>query len=121
MHQIMDALGDPTRFAIVERLLNEGELSAGKLSQPFEMSKPAVSRHLRVLEEAGLIEREVRAQFRVFRARPEAFRKMDDWLRRYRRFWETSFDRLEEYLTDNRGDSEARPAHRPTSEEDNHE
>ncbi len=105
MHQIMDALGDPTRFAIVERLLNEGELSAGKLSQPFAMSKPAVSRHLRVLEEAGLIEREVRAQFRVFRARPEAFRKLDDWLRRYRRFWETSFDRLEEYLVENSRDT----------------
>jgi DNA-binding transcriptional ArsR family regulator len=96
----MAALGDPTRFAIVERLLIEGEISAGELAEPFAMSKPAISRHLKVLENAQLIERHTQAQFRVFRVRPDTFRKMDDWLRKYRKFWEASFDRLEEILKD---------------------
>lgn len=94
----MAALGDPTRFAIIERLLKEGEVSAGDLADPFSMSKPAISRHLKVLENADLIERRTKAQFRVFRARPDTFRKMDSWLGKYRKFWEASFDRLEEVL-----------------------
>ena len=97
----MAALGDPTRFAIVERLLKEGEISAGDLARPFAMSKPAISRHLKVLENAALIERRTRAQFRVFRAQPETLRKMDDWLNKYRQFWQVSFDRLEEVLKEN--------------------
>ena len=98
MTTTMAALGDPTRFAIVERLLREGEVSAGELATPFAMSKPAISRHLKVLEGAGLIERQTRAQFRVFRARPDSFRRMNDWLKQYRQFWEASFDRLEQVL-----------------------
>ena len=94
----MAALGDPTRFAIIERLLNEGETSAGDLAEPFAMSKPAISRHLKVLEQANLIERNTRAQFRVFKLRPETFRHMDDWLNQYRKFWQASFDRLDEVL-----------------------
>ena len=96
----MAALGDPTRFAIVERLLKEGEVSAGDLAMPFAMSKPAISRHLKVLENAHLIKRHTRAQFRVFRAQPDTLRKMDDWLNKYRKFWETSFNRLEEILNE---------------------
>lgn len=96
----MAALGDPTRFAIVERLLKEGEVSAGDLADPFSMSKPAISRHLKVLENAELIERRTKAQFRVFRARPDTLKKMDSWLGKYRKFWEASFDRLEEVLND---------------------
>ncbi len=97
----MAALGDPTRFAIVERLLKEGEISAGNLADPFDMSKPAISRHLKVLENAKLIERRTKAQFRVFRACPDTFRKVDDWLEKYRKFWEDSFDRLENILKEN--------------------
>jgi DNA-binding transcriptional ArsR family regulator len=96
----MAALGDPTRFAIVERLLREGEVSAGDLAGPFSMSKPAISRHLKVLENAELIERRTEAQFRVFRARADTFKKMDSWLGKYRKFWEASFDRLEEVLNE---------------------
>lgn len=96
----MAALGDPTRFAIIERLLNEGEISAGDLAKPFAMSKPAISRHLKVLETAQLIERQTRAQFRVFRLRTDTFRKMDDWMNQYRKFWDASFDRLEIVLNE---------------------
>ncbi len=92
------ALGDPTRFAIVERLLIEGEVSAGELAAPFAMSKPAISRHLKVLEQAQLVERQTRAQFRVFRLRPDKFQEMNNWLNQYRKFWQGSFDRLDEIL-----------------------
>ena len=96
---VFAALADPTRLAIVERLLTEGERSAGEIAEPFEISKPAISKHLKVLENAGLIERRVERQWRVCRARPEAIRAMDDWMQRYRAFWEGSFDRLEKLLT----------------------
>ena len=69
LHTIFGALADPTRFAIVEQLLEKGEMTAGELAQPFEVSRPAISRHLRILEDAGVIERRVERQFRVFRAR----------------------------------------------------
>ena len=75
---VFGALSDPTRFAIVERLLSEGERTAGEIAQPFAMSKPAISKHLRVLEDAGLIERRVERQWRVCRARPETMRAIDD-------------------------------------------
>ena len=96
---IFGALADPTRLAIVERLLQEGERSAGESAEPFAMSKPAISKHLRVLERAGLIERRVERQWRVCRVRPEAIRAVDDWMKRYRAFWEGSFDRLEKMLS----------------------
>lgn len=95
---IFGALADPTRLAIVERLLKEGEHSAGEIAEPFAMSKPAISKHLRVLEQAGLIERRVERQWRVCRVRPEAIKAVDDWMQRYRTFWEGSFDRLEKLL-----------------------
>ena len=95
---VFGALGDPIRFAIVERLLSEGERSAGELAAPFSVSKPAISKHLRVLEDAGLIERRIARQWRVCRARPEAIRAVDDWMQRYRAFWQTSFDRLDDLL-----------------------
>lgn len=95
---VFGALSDPTRLAIVERLLAEGERSAGEIAAPFAMSKPAISKHLRVLEQAGLIERRVERQFRVCRVRPEAIRAVDDWVKRYRAFWSGSFDRLDKYL-----------------------
>jgi DNA-binding transcriptional ArsR family regulator len=95
---VFGALADPIRLAIVERLLREGERSAGEIAEPFAVSKPAISRHLRVLEEAGLIERRIERQWRVCRVRPETIRAVDDWMTEYRAFWEGSFDRLDALL-----------------------
>lgn len=95
---VFGALADPIRLAIVERLLREGERSAGEIAEPFAVSKPAISKHLRVLEQAGLIERRIERQWRVCRVRPEAIRAVDDWIREYRAFWDGSFDRLDALL-----------------------
>lgn len=92
---VFGALADPTRLAIIERLLSEGERTAGEIAEPFAMSKPAISKHLKVLEEAGLIERRIERQWRLCRIRPEGIRTIDDWMKRYRAFWEASFDRLD--------------------------
>ena len=100
MSHVFGALADPTRLAIVERLLAEGERSAGDIAAPFAISKPAISKHLRVLEEAGLIERRVDRQWRMVRVRPETIRAVDDWVEHFRAFWETSFDRLEKLLAE---------------------
>ena len=97
---VFGALCDPTRLAIVERLLVDGEHSAGEIAAPFAMSKPAISKHLRVLEEAGLIERRVERQWRIVRVRPEAIRAVDQWIRQYRQFWETTPHRPEPRLGD---------------------
>src|SRR5690349_6049548 len=91
------ALADPTRRAILARLAL-GETSVSELAEPFEMSLPAVSKHLKVLERAGLITRGREAQWRPCRIEPSALKDIDDWLERYRRFWEESFDRLDAYL-----------------------
>jgi len=91
------ALADPTRRAILARLA-EGEASVKDLSAPFEMSQPAISKHLRVLERAGLIEQGRQAQWRPCRFRPEGLRDVADWIAQYRDIREASFDRLDEYL-----------------------
>jgi DNA-binding transcriptional ArsR family regulator len=91
------ALSDPTRRAILARLAL-GETSVSELAEPFEMSLPAVSKHLKVLEHAGLITRSREAQWRPCKLEPIALKTVDDWLERYRRFWEERFDRLEDYL-----------------------
>ena len=91
------ALSDPTRRAILARLAL-GETSVTELAAPFEMSMPAVSKHLKVLERAGLISRGREAQWRPCRIEAAALKNVDEWLERYRRFWEASFDRLDEYL-----------------------
>ena len=91
------ALADPTRRAILARLAL-GDATVTELAEPFEMSLPAVSKHLRVLERAGLITRSRQAQWRPCRIDASALKDLDDWLERYRRFWAGSFDRLEEYL-----------------------
>jgi DNA-binding transcriptional ArsR family regulator len=91
------ALADPTRRAILARLAL-GETSVSELAEPFEMSLPAVSKHLKVLEHAGLITRSRDAQWRPCKLEPIALKTVDDWLERYRRFWEERFDRLEDYL-----------------------
>ena len=93
------ALADPTRRAILSRLA-KGEASVTELAKPFEMSLPAVSKHLRVLQRAGLITRGREAQWRPCRLEAERLKEVADWVERYRRFWEESFDRLDEYLKD---------------------
>jgi DNA-binding transcriptional ArsR family regulator len=91
------ALADPTRRAILARLAL-GETSVSELAEPFDISLPAVSRHLKVLEHAGLIARGREAQWRPCRLEPQALKTVDDWLEEYRRLWEQRLDRLEEYL-----------------------
>ena len=91
------ALADPTRRAILARLAL-GETSVTELAEPFEMSMPAVSKHLRVLENAGLVERGRQAQYRPVKLRAEPLREAAGWIEQYRRFWEESFDRLDSFL-----------------------
>jgi len=91
------ALADPTRRAILARLAL-GELSVTELAQPFEMSMPAISKHLKVLERAGLITRGREAQWRPCTLKAAPLKDAAEWLERYRRFWEESFDRLDDYL-----------------------
>ena len=91
------ALSDPTRRAILARLAS-GEASVTDLAEPFEMSLPAISKHLKVLERAGLIARGREAQRRPCRLEAAPLREVADWVEHYRRFWEQSLDRLEAYL-----------------------
>jgi DNA-binding transcriptional ArsR family regulator len=94
---IFAALADPTRRAILARLA-EGEATVTELAGPFEISLPAVSRHLKVLEAAGLISRSRSAQWRSSRLEPDAFRDVADYMEKYRRFWDSSLDRLDAHL-----------------------
>lgn len=91
------ALSDPTRRAILARLAT-GETTVTELAEPFEMSLPAISKHLKVLERAGLISRGREAQWRPCRLEASRLKEASDWLERYRQFWEQSLDRLESYL-----------------------
>jgi DNA-binding transcriptional ArsR family regulator len=91
------ALADPTRRAILARLA-QGEASVTELTRPFDLSQPAVSRHLRVLERAGLITRGRKAQLRPRRLQAAPLKNAVDWLERYRKFWEESFGRLDDRL-----------------------
>ncbi len=113
------ALADPTRRAILARLA-KGEASVKDLSAPFEMSQPAISKHLRVLERAGLIEQGRQAQWRPLRLRAGPLRDVADWVGQYRRHWEESFERLDTYLRDlqhseeqENGDDHGSDANRP--------
>ena len=91
------ALADPTRRAILARLTS-GEATVSELGEPFEMTGPAISKHLKVLERAGLISRGREAQWRPCRLVAAPLKDAADWLEEYRRFWEDSFDRLDDYL-----------------------
>ena len=97
LSKTFSALADPTRRAILARLA-AGGATVGELAEPFDMSLPAVSRHLKVLTEAGLIERHTEAQWRRCELRGEGLRAAADWIEFYRRFWEVSFDRLDAFL-----------------------
>jgi DNA-binding transcriptional ArsR family regulator len=102
------ALADPTRRAILARL-SLGETSVTELAEPFRMSLPAVSKHLKVLERAGLIARGREAQWRPCRLDPEGLKGVDGWLEHYRRFFDESLDRLDDYLRELQAE-EAKPA-----------
>jgi len=95
----LSALADPTRRAILARLAL-GEATVTELAEPFPMSLPAVSKHLKVLQRAGLIARGREAQWRPCRLQPEPLKDIADWVEHYRRFWEESFDRLDDYLSE---------------------
>ena len=98
LYQTFAALGDPTRFAITERLLREGELSAGALQDGTGISAPAISRHLRVLRSAGLVDQRVDRQRRMYSVRPDAVVAVHSWIMDHRAFWEAGLDRLETAL-----------------------
>jgi len=91
------ALSDPTRRAILSRL-TKGDAVASELARPFSISAPAISRHLRVLADAGLVERRVKSRWRIYRLRAPGLRAANDWLARYQQFWEDSLDRLVDYV-----------------------
>ena len=119
LSQTFAALADPTRRAILARLAT-GEASVKDLSAPFDMSQPAISKHLRVLERAGLIEQGRQAQWRPRRLRAGPLRDISDWVEQYRRHWEESFERLDAYLRDvqdqeahDHGDDDDRDPDRP--------
>ncbi len=95
----LSALADPTRRAILARLA-KGETTVNEIAKPFDISLPAVSRHLKVLEAAGLISRGREAQWRPCRLEPQALKVVDGWLSRYRRFWTQSFDKMDAYLAE---------------------
>jgi DNA-binding transcriptional ArsR family regulator len=109
LSQTFSALADPTRRAILARLAS-GAATVGELAEPFDMSLPAVSRHLKVLTDAGLIQRHTEAQWRRCELRGEGMRAAADWIEFYRRFWEQSFDRLDAFLKSTAPPTEARPA-----------
>ena len=109
------ALADPTRRAILARLAL-GETSVTELAEPFRMSMPAVSKHLKVLERAGLITRGREAQWRPCRIEAQALKPVDEWLENYRKLWEERFDRLEVYLRELQANDGAKPAAKKTRE-----
>ena len=93
------ALADPTRRAILTRL-SRGEATVNELAEPFDMSLPSISRHLKVLKRAGLITRGRQAQWRPCRLEPKPLKQVDGWLEKYRKFWSGSFDRMDTLLTE---------------------
>ena len=100
------ALADPTRRAILARLA-QGEATVLELAEPFRLSLPAVSKHLKVLQKAGLISQGRRAQWRPCRLEPARLKDVSDWVERYRAIWEERFDRLDEYLRELQSEAES--------------
>ena len=98
LSQTLSALADPTRRAILARLA-QGEATVNELAEPFDISLPAISRHLKVLETAGLISRGREAQWRPCHLEAAPLKQLDGWLGKYRKFWEGSFDRMDTYLS----------------------
>ena len=113
----LSALADPTRRAILARLA-KSEATVNELAEPFAISLPAISRHLKVLEGAGLISRGREAQWRPCRLQTDALRDVDDWLGRYRRFWSERFDKMDNYIAELKR-AEAKKARAKTKEKRN--
>ena len=101
------ALADPTRRAILARLA-QGEATVNELAEPFALSLPTVSKHLKVLQQAGLVKQGRRAQWRPCRLEAEPLREIADWVEEYRRFYDESFDRLDSYLHELQGEEKTR-------------
>lgn len=102
------ALADPTRRAILQRL-SHGEASVGELTEPFDISMPAISRHLKVLERAGLVARSRNAQWRPVQLNAAPLAEVAGWVERYRRYWQSEFDRMDAYLAElQKGDADAK-------------
>ena len=99
LNSVFGALADPTRRAILARLTN-GDATVAELAAPFNVSQPAISRHLKVLERAGLISRRRRATARLSHLEAEPLREATAWLARYREYWDESYDRLDDYLSE---------------------
>lgn len=107
LDRTFSALADPTRRAILARLA-DGEASVTELATPFTLTLPAISKHLKVLERAGLISRTRQAQWRPCRLEPAPLKDASDWLEEYRRCWEERLDRLDDYLRDLQGKATGR-------------
>lgn len=97
LSQVFSALANPTRRAILERLV-EGEATVSELAEPFDMSLPAISRHIRILEETGLISQGQRAQYRPCTLDARPLREVAKWTGQYRKIWEARFDRMDDYI-----------------------
>ncbi len=97
LDQVFGALADPTRRVIVDRL-TLGDATVGELAEPFDMSRPAVSKHLRVLERAGLVDRRIEGRITRCSLRTESLRQASEWVDRYRQYWEGQLDRFSSYL-----------------------
>lgn len=105
---IFAALADPTRRAILAQL-SKGEATVNELAEPFNISLPAISKHLKVLERAGLISRGQKAQWRPCRIEPKSFLEISSWIERYRQLWDDSLDNLDMYLRKLQGTGEVKP------------
>ena len=112
---VFGALADPTRRAILARLA-DGEATVAELAAPFSMSQPAISRHLKVLVHAGLVSRTRRATARLSRLEAAPLREVTTWLARYQRFWDESYERLDDLLAALQADEERRSGHNRNSE-----
>lgn len=99
LSETLFALADPTRRAILERL-SRGAATVNEIAEPFDISLPAISRHLKVLESAGLISRGREAQWRPCQLETHALKRVDEWLEYYRRFWTGSFDKMDAYIAE---------------------
>ena len=100
MARTFSALADPTRLGVVEKLMQQGELPVSALIPDVEMSAPALSRHLKVLREAGVVHQRAEGTKRFYRVAPEAMQSIADWTAFHRRFWEASLDRLDAFLAE---------------------